>query len=46
MKKFDARRFLEIAESERATHAMLVPVQYADCWRCPISTASISRASA
>ena len=28
MKKFDARRFLEIAEAERATHAMLVPVQY------------------
>jgi long-chain acyl-CoA synthetase len=29
MKKFDARRFLETAEAERATHAMLVPVQYA-----------------
>ncbi len=29
MKKFDARRFLEIAQVERATHAMLVPVQYA-----------------
>jgi acyl-CoA synthetase (AMP-forming)/AMP-acid ligase II len=29
MKKFDARRFLEIAESQRVTHAMLVPVQYA-----------------
>jgi acyl-CoA synthetase (AMP-forming)/AMP-acid ligase II len=29
MKKFDARRFLEIAERERVTHAMLVPVQYA-----------------
>ena len=28
MKKFDARRFLEIAEAERVTHAMLVPVQY------------------
>ena len=28
MKKFDARRFLEIAAAERATHAMLVPVQY------------------
>lgn len=28
MKKFDARRFLELAERERATHAMLVPVQY------------------
>ena len=29
MKKFDARRFLETAQAERATHAMLVPVQYA-----------------
>ena len=28
MKKFDARRFLQIAEAERVTHAMLVPVQY------------------
>lgn len=28
MKKFDARRFLELAERHRATHAMLVPVQY------------------
>jgi acyl-CoA synthetase (AMP-forming)/AMP-acid ligase II len=27
--KFDAQRFLEVAERERATHAMLVPVQYA-----------------
>ncbi|TCJ41412.1 class I adenylate-forming enzyme family protein [Parafrankia sp. BMG5.11] len=26
--KFDAQRFLEVAERERATHAMLVPVQY------------------
>jgi acyl-CoA synthetase (AMP-forming)/AMP-acid ligase II len=26
--KFDARAFLEVAERERATHAMLVPVQY------------------
>jgi acyl-CoA synthetase (AMP-forming)/AMP-acid ligase II len=26
--KFDARRFLEVAEKHRATHAMLVPVQY------------------
>jgi acyl-CoA synthetase (AMP-forming)/AMP-acid ligase II len=28
MSKFEARRFLEVAERERATHAMLVPVQY------------------
>ncbi len=28
MKKFDARRFLELAQSERASNAMLVPVQY------------------
>ncbi|WP_395694169.1 class I adenylate-forming enzyme family protein [Piscinibacter sp.] len=28
MKKFDARRYLEIAQARRATHTMLVPVQY------------------
>ncbi len=28
MKKFDARGFLEISQKHRATHAMLVPVQY------------------
>jgi acyl-CoA synthetase (AMP-forming)/AMP-acid ligase II len=28
MKKFDATRFLELASERRATHAMLVPVQY------------------
>ena len=28
MERFDARRFCEIAEAERITHAMLVPVQY------------------
>jgi len=28
MGKFDAARFLEVAQRERATHAMLVPVQY------------------
>ena len=28
MKKFDARKFLELAERTRASHTMLVPVQY------------------
>lgn len=28
MAKFEARRFLELAETHRVTHAMLVPVQY------------------
>lgn len=28
MRKFDARGFLELAEKHRATHVMLVPVQY------------------
>jgi acyl-CoA synthetase (AMP-forming)/AMP-acid ligase II len=28
MKKFDAHRYLELAERYRATHTMLVPVQY------------------
>lgn len=28
MPKFDARRYLEIAQRRRATHTMLVPVQY------------------
>lgn len=28
MRKFDARGYLELAERERATHTMLVPVQY------------------
>jgi acyl-CoA synthetase (AMP-forming)/AMP-acid ligase II len=28
MAKFDAHRFCEIAQAERATHSMLVPVQY------------------
>ncbi len=28
MKKFDVVQFLELAQAERATHAMLVPVQY------------------
>ena len=28
MSKFDARRYLELAQAERITHTMLVPVQY------------------
>jgi acyl-CoA synthetase (AMP-forming)/AMP-acid ligase II len=28
MRKFDARGFLEVSQKHRATHAMLVPVQY------------------
>ena len=28
MKKFDVKQFLELSQSERVTHAMLVPVQY------------------
>ncbi len=28
MRKFDARGFLELSQTHRATHAMLVPVQY------------------
>jgi long-chain acyl-CoA synthetase len=28
MRRFDAAKFLELAEAERVTHAMLVPVQY------------------
>jgi acyl-CoA synthetase (AMP-forming)/AMP-acid ligase II len=28
MRKFDARKFLELSQEHRATHAMLVPVQY------------------
>ena len=35
MKKFDARRFLEIAQAERVTHAMLVPVQYSRLMALP-----------
>ncbi|HWK34942.1 class I adenylate-forming enzyme family protein [Sphingomonas sp.] len=33
--KFDAQRFLQMAEKHRATHAMLVPVQYARIMAMP-----------
>jgi len=35
MRKFDARRFLELAEQHRATHTMLVPVQYSRIMALP-----------
>ncbi|TPG43018.1 4-coumarate--CoA ligase [Sphingomonas koreensis] len=35
MAKFDARHFLEMAEATRATHAMLVPVQYSRIMALP-----------
>ena len=35
MKKFDAHGFLRLAEAERVTHAMLVPVQYARLMALP-----------
>ena len=35
MAKFDARRFLELAQASRATHAMLVPVQYSRIMAVP-----------
>jgi acyl-CoA synthetase (AMP-forming)/AMP-acid ligase II len=35
MKKFDARQFLALAEKHRATHAMLVPVQYSRIMSLP-----------
>ena len=35
MAKFDARRFLEMAQAHRATHAMLVPVQYSRIMAIP-----------
>ncbi|OYY90075.1 MAG: 4-coumarate--CoA ligase [Sphingomonas sp. 28-66-16] len=35
MKKFDARDFLELASAHRATHAMLVPVQYSRIMAVP-----------
>jgi acyl-CoA synthetase (AMP-forming)/AMP-acid ligase II len=35
MKKFDASKFLALAEKHRATHAMLVPVQYSRIMALP-----------
>jgi long-chain acyl-CoA synthetase len=35
MKKFDASKFLALAEKHRATHAMLVPVQYSRIMSLP-----------
>jgi acyl-CoA synthetase (AMP-forming)/AMP-acid ligase II len=35
MKKFDASKFLDLAEKHRATHAMLVPVQYSRIMALP-----------
>ncbi|OYY70586.1 class I adenylate-forming enzyme family protein [Sphingomonas sp. 28-63-12] len=35
MPKFDARQFLELAAAHRATHAMLVPVQYSRIMAVP-----------
>jgi long-chain acyl-CoA synthetase len=35
MEKFDARRFLDLSQRYRATHAMLVPVQYARLMQHP-----------
>jgi long-chain acyl-CoA synthetase len=35
MRKFDARQFLILAEKHRATHAMLVPVQYSRIMAVP-----------
>ena len=43
--KFDAASYLALAEEERATHTMLVPVQYQRILALPSSTASTCRPS-
>ncbi|MFA9284534.1 class I adenylate-forming enzyme family protein [Comamonas sp. SY3] len=35
MRKFDAAQYLQLAQAERATHTMLVPVQYQRLLDCP-----------
>ena len=45
MAKFDAQRYLALAEKHRVTHTMLVPVQYRGSWRRKISIATIFRRS-
>jgi len=35
MRKFDAARYLALAEQHRASHTMLVPVQYQRLMQCP-----------
>ena len=44
MRKFDAAHYLELAERHRATHTMLVPVQYQRLMQCPgFDSADLSR---
>ena len=43
MKKFDAKRYLELAQAHRVTHTMLVPVQYSRMMALPeFDTADLS----